>query len=63
MFVCWQLEFYVGDFFSETLTGPRKSTTRLAPTSDKWSYDPYKRPYKWVTGVTTLLIEKYPPQL
>ena len=30
--------------------------TRWAPTSDKWSYKPYKWPYKWVTGVITLLI-------
>ena len=25
--------------------------TRWAPTSFKWSYNPYKGPYKWVTGV------------
>ena len=30
--------------------------TRWAPTSYKWSYKPYKLPYKWVTGVITLLI-------
>ena len=27
------------------------------PTSYKWSYNPYKWPYKWVTGVRTLLVE------
>ena len=31
--------------------------TRWAPTSYKWRYNPYKWPYKWVTGVITLLIE------
>ena len=30
-------------------------STRWAPTSYKWAYNPYKRPYTWVTGVTTLL--------
>jgi len=32
------------------------TTTRQAPTSHKWSYNLYKWPYKWVTGVITLLI-------
>ena len=27
--------------------------TRWAPISDKLSYNPYKWPYKWVTGVVT----------
>ena len=31
-------------------------TTRWAPTSYKWSYNPYKCLYKWVTGLITLLI-------
>ena len=26
-------------------------TTMWAPTSDKWSYNPYKWTYNWVTGV------------
>ena len=26
-----------------------------APTSYKWSYNPYKWPYKWITDVITLL--------
>ena len=30
--------------------------TRWAPTIYKWSCNPYKWPYKWVTGVITLLI-------
>ena len=30
--------------------------TRWAPTSCKWGYNNYKWPYKWVTGVITLLI-------
>ena len=30
--------------------------TRWAPTSYKLSYNPYKWPYKWVTGVIPLLI-------
>ena len=30
--------------------------TRWAPTSYKWSYNPYKGPYKLVNGVITLLI-------
>ena len=30
--------------------------TRWAPTSYKWSYNPCKWPYKWVTGVITLPI-------
>ena len=30
--------------------------TRWAPTSYKLSYNPYRWPYKWVTGVITLLI-------
>ena len=29
---------------------------RWAPTIYKWSYNPYKWPYKWVNGVITLLI-------
>ena len=30
--------------------------TRWAHTSCKWSYIPYKWPYKWETGVLTLII-------
>ena len=30
--------------------------TRWAPAGYKWSYNPYKWPYKWVTGVITLFI-------
>ena len=30
-------------------------STRWAPTRHKWSYNPYKWPYKWVTGVITPL--------
>ena len=30
--------------------------TMRAPTSYKWSYNPHKWPYQWVTGVITLLI-------
>ncbi len=28
-------------------------STRWAPTIGKWGYNPYKFPYKWVTGVIT----------
>ena len=35
---------------------PGRDTTRWAPTSCKWSYNLYKWPYKWVTGVITLLM-------
>ena len=30
---------------------PSAVVTRRAPTSYKWSYNPYKWPCKWVTGV------------
>ena len=36
-----------GDFFARD--------TRWAPTSCKLSYNPYKWPYKWVTGGITLI--------
>ena len=44
-------------------------TTRRAPSSYKWSYNPYRWPYKWVTGViipingviTLLIIGRGPP--
>ena len=29
--------------------------TRWAPTTSKWSYNPFKWPYKWVTGVISPL--------
>ena len=34
---------------------------RWAPTSYTWNYNPYKWPYKWVTGVITLLIGAITP--
>ena len=38
--VCWKEEI-----------SPWALSTRSAPTSCKWSYNPSKWPYKWVTGV------------
>ena len=35
--------------------------TRWAPTSYKWGYSLFKWPYKWVTGVLTLLIRILTP--
>ena len=37
------------------------TATTWAPTSCKWSYDLYKWPYTWVTGVITLLIGAITP--
>ena len=39
-----------GEFFKQIFG---MVATRSAATSYKWSYNPYKRPYKWVTGVVT----------
>ncbi len=39
------------------LKGKGETTTRWAPTSYKWSCNPYKWPYKWVTGVITPISE------
>ena len=39
------------------------SNTRCAPTSYKWSYkpdNPYKWPYKWITGVTVFTLLFHP---
>ena len=41
----------------------KKDHTRWAPTSYKWSYKPYKLPYKWVTGVITPFITSRGPTL
>ena len=30
-----------------------RKATGWAPTSYKWSYNPYKLPYKWVNGLIT----------
>ena len=40
----------------EDVPGDRGTRPRWAPTSCKWGYNPYKLPYKWVTGVITLLM-------
>ena len=37
--------------------------TRWIPTSYKWSYNPFKWPYKWANGVITLLITGRGPTL
>ena len=31
-----------------------KLECKVGPQTNKWSYNPYKLPYKWVTGVITL---------
>ena len=34
----------------------KNNSTRWAPASYKWSYNPYKWPYKWLTVLITLVI-------
>ena len=39
--------------FSPSQKGHFESSAGWAPTSYKWSYNPYKLPYKWVNGLIT----------
>ena len=45
----------VSNICTEVLLRTKHSGSQ-PPTSCKWSYNPYKWPYKWVTGVTILLL-------
>ncbi len=40
------------------MDGFSRVCTRWAPTTHKWSCNPYKRPYKWVTGLITQPISR-----